>query len=176
MAAITILSNFGAQENKIHHYFYCFSIYLPWTDGTGCHDLLFFFLFFKNVFIFNWRRIALQNFAVFCHTSTWISHRYTYNPLPFEPPSHLPPHHTSLGWYRAPVWVSWAYSKFLLAIYFTYGNISFLLLFPFEPWVLSQVFHSPFSPSSRDSSSSSLSMIRVVLSAYLRLLIFLLQS
>jgi len=28
-------------------------------------------------------------------------------PLPFEPPSHLPPQPTPLGWYRAPVWVSW---------------------------------------------------------------------
>ena len=35
---------------------------------------------------FYWRIIALQNFVVFCQTSTWISHRYTYvlsllNPL-----------------------------------------------------------------------------------------------
>ena len=32
---------------------------------------------------------------------------YIY-PLPFELPSHLPPHPTLLSWYRAPVWVSWA--------------------------------------------------------------------
>ena len=31
-------------------------------------------------FFFNWRIIALQNFVVFCQTSTWISHRYTYIP------------------------------------------------------------------------------------------------
>ena len=30
------------------------------------------------------------------------------NALPFVPPSRLPPHPTPLGWYRAPVWVSWA--------------------------------------------------------------------
>ena len=29
MAAITIHSDFGAQENKICHYFHCFPIYLP---------------------------------------------------------------------------------------------------------------------------------------------------
>ena len=29
---------------------------------------------------FNWRIIALQNFVVFCQTSTWINHRYTYIP------------------------------------------------------------------------------------------------
>ena len=31
MAAITICSDFGAQENKVCH---CFPIYLPWCDGT----------------------------------------------------------------------------------------------------------------------------------------------
>ena len=30
---------------------------------------------------FYWRIIALQNFVVFCQTSTWISHRYTYIPF-----------------------------------------------------------------------------------------------
>ena len=28
-------------QNKIFHGFHCFSIYLPWSDGTGCHDLSF---------------------------------------------------------------------------------------------------------------------------------------
>ena len=47
-------------------------------------------LIFSGVFkknFFNWRIIALQNFVVFCHTSTRISHRYTHVPslpsLPF---------------------------------------------------------------------------------------------
>ena len=44
-----------------------------------------------------------------------------------------------------------------------------------ECWALSQLFHSPLSLSSRDFfSSSSLSATRVVSSAYLRLLVFLL--
>ena len=38
MAAITICSDFGAQKNKVWH---CFPIYLPWSDGTRCHDLRF---------------------------------------------------------------------------------------------------------------------------------------
>ena len=42
-----------------------------------------------------------------------------------------------------------------------------------ECWALSQLFHSPLSLSSRGSFSSSFSAIRVVSSAYLRLLIFL---
>ena len=41
MAAVTICSDFGAQENKVSHCFHCFPIYLPWNDGTECHDLCF---------------------------------------------------------------------------------------------------------------------------------------
>ena len=37
--------------------------------------------FEKDNFIFNWRIIAFQCCVDFCHTSTWISHRYTYVPL-----------------------------------------------------------------------------------------------
>ena len=28
-------------KNKVWHCFHCFSIYFPWGDGTGCHDLRF---------------------------------------------------------------------------------------------------------------------------------------
>ena len=41
MAAVTICSDFGAQEGRVCHYFHCFPIYLPWSDGTRCHDLSF---------------------------------------------------------------------------------------------------------------------------------------
>ena len=41
MAAVTICSDFGAQKNKVWHYFHCFPIYFPWSGGTGCHDLRF---------------------------------------------------------------------------------------------------------------------------------------
>ena len=44
----------------------------------------------------------------------------------------------------------------------------------FVYWVLSQLFHTSFSPSSKDSLVSLLSAIRMVSSIYLRLLIFLL--
>ena len=33
MAAVTICSDFGAQENKVYHCFYCFPIYLRWSEG-----------------------------------------------------------------------------------------------------------------------------------------------
>ena len=59
------------------------------------------FILFLFYLFFNWRIIALQNVAVFCQTSTWISHRYTYIPLSW---TSLPsPHPAPLGWYRAPV-------------------------------------------------------------------------
>ena len=32
---------FEAQENKVCHCCHCFPIYLPWNDGTRCHDLSF---------------------------------------------------------------------------------------------------------------------------------------
>ena len=41
-------------------------------------NILFIFSFFWSTLFFNWRIVALQNFVVFCQTSTWISHRYTY--------------------------------------------------------------------------------------------------
>ena len=61
MAAVTIRSDFGAQENKVCHYFHCLPIYFPWGDGTRCHDLSFLnvkptfslssFTFIKRLFI-----------------------------------------------------------------------------------------------------------------------------
>ena len=41
MAAVTICSDFGAQENKVSHCFHCFPIYFPWSDGTGCQSWFF---------------------------------------------------------------------------------------------------------------------------------------
>ena len=41
MAAVTIFSDFGAQENKVCHCFHCYPIYLTLSHGIGCHDLHF---------------------------------------------------------------------------------------------------------------------------------------
>ena len=44
LGAITICSDSGAQEKTVchcFHCFHCFPIYLPWSDGTRCHDLYF---------------------------------------------------------------------------------------------------------------------------------------
>ena len=72
MAAITICSDFGAQENKVSHRF---PIYLPWSDGTGCHDLSFLnveleptfslssFTFIKRLFSFSLSAIRVVSSA-----------------------------------------------------------------------------------------------------------------
>ena len=88
---------------------------------------------FICLFCFNWRIIALQYCVSFCHTSTWISHGYTHVPSlwnlppashPIPPPSRLP---QSTG-FELPA----SHSKFLLAIYLTYGNVYVsMLLFQF---------------------------------------------
>ena len=51
--------------------------------------------FFKLIY-FNWRLITLQYCSGFCHTLTWISHRYTHVPHP-EHPSHFLPNPTPQG-------------------------------------------------------------------------------
>ena len=80
---------------------------------------------FFLIYFLNGRIFALQNFVVFCHTSTRISHRYTHVPslhnlLPISLPT--PPFQivTELL-FEFPQ----SYSKFPLSIYFTYGSVSF---------------------------------------------------
>ena len=77
------------------------------------------------IYFFYWRIIASQNFAVFCQTSTWISHKYTYIPSLLNlPPISLPSHPSRL--IQSPcLSLQQPYSKFLSAIYFTYGNVNF---------------------------------------------------
>ena len=36
---VTIWSDFGAPKYKVSHCVHCFPVYLPWSDGTICHDL-----------------------------------------------------------------------------------------------------------------------------------------
>ena len=41
---------FWSSKNKVPYCFHRFPIYLPWSDGTGCHDLSFWMLSFKPAF------------------------------------------------------------------------------------------------------------------------------
>ena len=89
------------------------------------YPTLYYWVLFKKKIIFYWRILASQNFAVFCQTSTWTSHRYTYIPslLKLSPISlPIPP----LSVDTEPLFeFPESYSKVLLAIYFTYDNVSF---------------------------------------------------
>ena len=91
MAAVTVCSNFGDQENKIHHCFHFSPIYFPRSDGTRCHELslVFFFLMlsFKNL---------LSSFAAF-HSLLSPSSRGSLVPL----------HGLPLEWYHLPIWGCW---------------------------------------------------------------------
>ena len=49
------------------------------------------YVIFIHLFSFDWRTVALQYYNGFCHTSTWIGHRYTYVPsLLNSSPTSLP--------------------------------------------------------------------------------------
>ena len=93
----------------------------PWSSFPVIPPLAF---FFSNLY-FYWRIIALQNFVVFCQTSTWISHRYTYIPSLLNlPPTSLPIPLLCVD--TEPLFeFPKPYRKFPLPIYFTYGNLSF---------------------------------------------------
>ena len=78
---------------------------LLWRSGLKkpFYTLLFFYLF-----IFNWRRIALQYCVDFCHISTWTSHRYAYVPSLLTPP------HLSRQSQHTRFELAASYSKFCL--------------------------------------------------------------
>ena len=90
------------------------------SRGQECSISLYIYLFF-----YYWRITALQNFVVFCQTSTWISHRYTY----ILSLLNLPPISRPIPSFQVDTEPLFEfpepYSNFPLAIYFTYGNVSF---------------------------------------------------
>ena len=104
-------------------------IYIPINSVGGFHpSYMLSSIYCMWVFLFfflNWRIIALQNFVIFCHTSTRVSHRYTLSPPSQTFLSSPSPFHRS-GCHSTPVWIPWVtwqipigylfyiwYSKFL---------------------------------------------------------------
>ena len=69
-----------------------------WKEVTFSN---YFSSFFSPFIFISWRLITLQYCSGFCHTLTWISHRFTYIPHP-DHPSHLPLHPIHLGLPSAP--------------------------------------------------------------------------
>ena len=57
-------------KNKVCHCFHYFPIYLPWSDGTGYHDLSFLNVELSaNIFtfLFHFHQEALEFFFTYCH-------------------------------------------------------------------------------------------------------------
>ena len=68
----------GAQENKVCHCFHYFPIYLPWSDGTGCHVLKFFECWVLSQLFHSPLSLSLRGSLVpltFCHKDgiIWVS-------------------------------------------------------------------------------------------------------
>jgi len=53
--------------NKVSHFSHCFPIYLPWSDGTRCHNLSFWMLTFKPTFSLSSFNFIKRLFFTFCH-------------------------------------------------------------------------------------------------------------
>ena len=84
MTAVTVHSDFAAQENKICHCFHFFPFYSPSSDGTGCHDLSFWMLIFKPAFSFS--------------SFTLIKKLFSYSSL------------SALSWCHLHIWGCWYFS------------------------------------------------------------------
>ena len=72
--SVTICSDFGAPQNKVCHCVHCFPIYLPWSDGTRCHNLSFlnveFYFFLFRVLPCNFNRTLLKYFLFYQDTDS----------------------------------------------------------------------------------------------------------
>ena len=138
----------GEKGTLVHCWWECKLVQPLWRTMF----VVFFFLtvstgvFLK--FIFNWRIMALQYSVGFCHTSTWISHSYTYVPslLNLILPS-TPGHSSTLS-----ETTRFELSEFPLAISSTYCNLHVSALFfqfvpPYpSPTVSTSLFFMSASP------------------------------
>ena len=86
MAAVTIHSDFGAQENKICHCFHFFPFYLPWSDRTRCQDFSFFHA-----------ELQVSLFTLLFHP-----HQKALDDVPL--------HFLPLEWYHLHIWGCWYFS------------------------------------------------------------------
>ena len=80
MAAVTICSEFGAPQNKVSHCFHCFPIYLPWNDGTRCHDLIQRFLLTENTHTYTYLKLRnLGLFGVYEDANVWALWNHSFD-------------------------------------------------------------------------------------------------
>ena len=101
--------------------------------------------FFKNLFIFSWRIIALQYCVGFYRASTWIILSFVYLvPSCLNIPPPLPPSQPS-RWLGSRFEFPESHRESPSAVYFTYGNVCFRVTLSkpptlsFSPQLCSQV-------------------------------------
>ena len=86
VTVVIVHSDCGAQEKNVCYSFHCFPIYLPWSDGTGCHDLK------------------------FCEC--WILSQLFLTPIsPSSRGSSVPLCFLPLGWCHLHIWSYWYFSQ-----------------------------------------------------------------
>ena len=166
MAAVTICSDFGAQKNKVWHCFHCFPIYFPWSDGTfftSCEEMT------RWKRLWCWEGLEAGGEGDDRGWDGWMASptRWTWVWM----------NSRSWWWTGRPGVLQFMGSQrvrhdWATELNWLMGSDAMILVF----WMLS--FKPTFSLSSftfikRPFSSSLLSAIRVVSSAYLNLLIFL---
>ena len=71
MAAVTVCSDFGVQENIVCHCFHCFLIYLPQSNGTGCPGF-FWMLSFKPAFSLSSFTFTKRLFSYSSLSAIWM--------------------------------------------------------------------------------------------------------
>ena len=76
VAAVTICSDSGSQENKICHCFHFFPFYLPWSDRADPIMLVFWVLSFKLVFSLSFSPSSRGSLVSLCFAIRAISTEY----------------------------------------------------------------------------------------------------
>ena len=117
MAAVTVCSDFGVQEEEICHYFHLFPIYLLCYNAARCHDLSFFNslkLALSFSFLTLIKRVDLQCIN-FCYTEKWFSYTFFFYIL-----LHL--------WFIIGYWIHipLLYSRAVLFIHSVYNGLHLL--------------------------------------------------
>ena len=135
--------NLDPKENIVSHYFHCFPIYLPWSDGTSCHDLSFWKLSFKPPNISPCTSLSCQA-SLFVHAKhkisghqfpTWLSCLHYTVPPPqcwSLRPSHMP-----TGFPQCPEWLAYmtrVLAGYSMTVFLDWTLVLLRLYCPQAPW------------------------------------------